>query len=52
LVGYFFFFQTADPFWAEGATHQNVEAHPLYLATMRRFLGEAFGHEYAKQFKK
>lgn len=42
----------SDPFWAAGCTHQDVEAHPLYLATMRRFLGEAFGHEYSKQFKK
>jgi hypothetical protein len=42
----------SDPFWAEGSTHQDVEANPLFLPTLRRFLGEVFGNEYSKKFKK
>jgi hypothetical protein len=38
----------AEPLWAEGAGHQDLEAHPQFVPTLRRFLKECWGEEYDK----
>lgn len=43
----------SDPLWASGPIgtgHQDLEAHPSYIPTLRAFLAECFGEEYTRQF--
>ena len=36
----------AEPYWAEGRDHENVELSPGYVPHLRRFLETIFGRNY------
>lgn len=40
--------QPAEPLWAEGCNHQNLEGCPHYLRRLRAFLAECFGEDYRR----
>lgn len=41
----------AEPLWAEGCDHQNVEVSALYLLRLREFMQEVFGRKYWKKYQ-
>ncbi|GAB4814671.1 hypothetical protein N2152v2_001717 [Parachlorella kessleri] len=38
----------AEPLWAAGCNHQNLEGSPEYLKRVRAFLGTCFGDDYKR----